>query len=85
MCIPLDDDDVVITLTFQEVEERCKQEYQHWVEKQKDLEYETIKYLKAQREIEAEKRKEEEKRRELRQEELEAERIKLEKFHEVIF
>ncbi|XP_020633418.3 leucine-rich repeat- and IQ domain-containing protein 1 isoform X1 [Pogona vitticeps] len=77
-----DDDDVVITLTFQEVEERCKQEYQHWVEKQKDLEYETIKYLKAQREIEAEKRKEEEKRRELRQEELEAERIKLEKFHE---
>lgn len=76
---------MTITLTFQDVEARCNQEYELWVEKQKDLERETTKHLKAQREMKEQRREEEEKRREQRQEELDAERIKLEKFNEVIF
>ncbi|XP_044311256.1 leucine-rich repeat and IQ domain-containing protein 1 [Varanus komodoensis] len=76
-----DDEDTLISFSFQEVEERCKQEYELWAEKQRELEHERIKQLKAKRDMKEILREEEEKKRKLRQEELEAERMKLEMFH----
>lgn len=80
----LDDDDSVVSFSFREVEERCKQEFKLWMEKQKECELETIKMLKAKREMEETQNREEAKRRQLRQEALEAERLKMELFHAVI-
>ncbi|XP_063164469.1 leucine-rich repeat and IQ domain-containing protein 1 [Candoia aspera] len=74
-------DDIPISFSFQEVEERCKQEYQCWLEKQKVLEDEKMNQLKAKRDMEISQNEEEKRRRELRQEELEAERLKLETFY----
>ncbi|KAH0616723.1 hypothetical protein JD844_028070 [Phrynosoma platyrhinos] len=81
-CSLTDDGDTIISFTYQEVEEKCKQEYEIWVEKQKELEGEKIKQLKAKRVMEETENEEEEKRRQQRQKELEAERMKLEMFHE---
>ncbi|XP_066490406.1 leucine-rich repeat and IQ domain-containing protein 1 [Tiliqua scincoides] len=75
------DGDPVVSFSFREVEKRCKQEYKLWVEKQKEGEHEKIKMLKAKREIEETRNHEENKRRQLRQEELDAERMKIELFH----
>nr|XP_028602340.1 leucine-rich repeat and IQ domain-containing protein 1 isoform X1 [Podarcis muralis]XP_028602341.1 leucine-rich repeat and IQ domain-containing protein 1 isoform X1 [Podarcis muralis]XP_028602342.1 leucine-rich repeat and IQ domain-containing protein 1 isoform X1 [Podarcis muralis] len=75
-----DDGDTDLSFTFQEVEERCKREYELWEEKQNELENERIKQLKIKKCMEETQNEEEEKRRQLRQEELEAERMKLEMF-----
>ncbi|XP_061495626.1 leucine-rich repeat and IQ domain-containing protein 1 isoform X2 [Rhineura floridana] len=80
-CSLTDDGGIVISFTFQEVEEKCKREYEVWVEKQNELENERIKELKVKRDMEETQTEEEEKRRQLRQDELEAERMKLEMFH----
>ncbi|XP_042326223.1 leucine-rich repeat and IQ domain-containing protein 1 isoform X2 [Sceloporus undulatus] len=80
-CSLTDDSDTIMSFTFQEVEEKCKQEFEIWVEQQKELESEKIKQLKAKRIVEETENEEEEKRRQLRQEELEDERIKLEMYH----
>ncbi|KAM6437248.1 leucine-rich repeat- and IQ domain-containing protein 1 isoform 2-T3 [Liasis olivaceus] len=76
-----DSDDIPITFSFQEVEERCKQEYQCWLEKQKVLELEKMSQLKAKKDMEISQNEEEKRRRQLCKEELEAERLKLEMFH----
>ncbi|XP_053111288.1 leucine-rich repeat and IQ domain-containing protein 1 isoform X2 [Hemicordylus capensis] len=76
-----DDGDTGVSFSFQEVEERCKREYELWVEQQKELECEQIKKQKAKRDMEQIQSKEEEKRRQLRQEELMAEQKKLEMLH----
>ncbi|XP_060633356.2 leucine-rich repeat and IQ domain-containing protein 1 [Anolis sagrei] len=80
-CFLPDDGETVVSFTFRDVEERCKQEYEVWVEKQKVLEDEQTKQMKAKREMEETKNEEEETRRQQRLEELEAERMKLEIFH----
>ncbi|XP_062990776.1 leucine-rich repeat and IQ domain-containing protein 1 [Elgaria multicarinata webbii] len=80
-CSLADVDDTIISFSFREVEERCKREYEVWVEKQKELEHERIQQMKAKRNMEETQSQEEEKRRQLRQEELEAERMKLEMFN----
>uniref|UniRef100_A0A8D2LBF1 Leucine rich repeats and IQ motif containing 1 n=1 Tax=Varanus komodoensis TaxID=61221 RepID=A0A8D2LBF1_VARKO len=74
-----DDEDTLISFSFQEVEERCKQEYELWAEKQRELEHERIKQLKAKRDMKEILREEEEKKRKLRQEELEQQQAVMEK------
>ncbi|XP_026523411.1 leucine-rich repeat and IQ domain-containing protein 1 [Notechis scutatus] len=76
-----DANDIPINFSFQEVEERCKQEYQYWLEKQTVLEKEKMNQLKAKKDMEMSQNEEEKKRRCLRQEELENERMNLEKFN----
>ncbi|XP_026566878.1 leucine-rich repeat and IQ domain-containing protein 1 [Pseudonaja textilis] len=76
-----DANDIPINFSFQEVEERCKQEYQYWLEKQTVLEKEKMNQLKAKKDMEMSQNEEEKKRRYLRQEELENERMNLEKFN----
>nr|XP_034983568.1 leucine-rich repeat and IQ domain-containing protein 1 isoform X1 [Zootoca vivipara] len=80
-CSLADDGGTDLSFTFQEVEERCKREYELWEEKQNELENERIKQLTIMKCMEKTQNEEEEKRRQLRQEELEAERMKLEMFH----
>uniref|UniRef100_A0A674HWC2 Leucine rich repeats and IQ motif containing 1 n=1 Tax=Terrapene triunguis TaxID=2587831 RepID=A0A674HWC2_9SAUR len=67
--------------TYHEVEERCRQEFELWEERQKELEDQKRKKLKAEREIEEKQNEEEKKRRQLYLEEFEAERMKLEMLH----
>ncbi|ETE68720.1 Leucine-rich repeat and IQ domain-containing protein 1, partial [Ophiophagus hannah] len=76
-----DANDTPINFSFQEVEERCKQEYQYWLEKQTVLEKEKMNQLKAKKDMEISQNEEEKKRRYLRQEELENERMNLEMFN----
>ncbi|XP_013927709.1 PREDICTED: leucine-rich repeat and IQ domain-containing protein 1 isoform X2 [Thamnophis sirtalis] len=76
-----DANDIPINFSFQEVEERCKQEYQYWLEEQKVLLKEKMNQLKAKKDMEISQNEEEEKRRQLRQEELENERLNLEMFN----
>ncbi|XP_029140368.1 leucine-rich repeat and IQ domain-containing protein 1 [Protobothrops mucrosquamatus] len=76
-----DANDIPINFSFQEVEERCKQEYQYWLEKQKVLEEEKLNQLKAKKDMEISQNEEEKRRRQLRQEELETERLNLEMFN----
>uniref|UniRef100_A0A8C3EXB8 Leucine-rich repeat and IQ domain-containing protein 1 n=1 Tax=Chrysemys picta bellii TaxID=8478 RepID=A0A8C3EXB8_CHRPI len=73
--------DMAISFTYHEVEERCRQEFELWEERQKELEDQKRKKLKAEREIEEKQNEEEKKRRQLYLEEFEAERMKLEMFH----
>ncbi|KAG8137939.1 hypothetical protein E2320_003875 [Naja naja] len=73
-----DANDIPINFSFQEVEEKCKQEYQYWLEKQTVLEKEKMNQLKAKKDMEISQNEEEKKRRYLRQEELENERMNLE-------
>uniref|UniRef100_A0A8C6XT55 Leucine-rich repeat and IQ domain-containing protein 1 n=1 Tax=Naja naja TaxID=35670 RepID=A0A8C6XT55_NAJNA len=75
-----DANDIPINFSFQEVEEKCKQEYQYWLEKQTVLEKEKMNQLKAKKDMEISQNEEEKKRRYLRQEELENERMNLEMF-----
>ncbi|XP_034258768.1 leucine-rich repeat and IQ domain-containing protein 1 isoform X1 [Pantherophis guttatus] len=76
-----DANDIPINFSFQEVEERCKQEYQYWLEQQKVLLKEKMNQLKAKKDIEISQNEEEKQRRQLRQEELENERLNLEMFN----
>ncbi|KAK9399748.1 leucine-rich repeat and IQ domain-containing protein 1 [Crotalus adamanteus] len=76
-----DANDIPINFSFQEVEGRCKQEYQYWLEKQKVLEEEKLNQLKAKKDMEISQNEEEKRRRQLRQEELETERLNLEMFN----
>ncbi|XP_070611877.1 leucine-rich repeat- and IQ domain-containing protein 1 isoform X2 [Erythrolamprus reginae] len=76
-----DANDIPINFSFQEVEERCKQEYQYWLEEQKVLLKEKMNELKAKKDMEISQNEEEKKRRQLRQEELENERLNLEMFN----
>ncbi|KFO12644.1 Leucine-rich repeat and IQ domain-containing protein 1, partial [Balearica regulorum gibbericeps] len=70
-----------ISLTYREVEEKCRQEFERWEKRQKELEDEKRKKWKAEREAQEKKNEEEHARRVQRLEEFEAERIKLELLH----
>ncbi|XP_015260975.1 PREDICTED: leucine-rich repeat and IQ domain-containing protein 1 [Gekko japonicus] len=76
-----DDNDMAISFSFQEVEAKCKQEYEIWLEQQKEVEDDKIKKLKEEREMEKMENEMERYKRRKRQEELEAERTKLEMLH----
>ncbi|XP_039374446.1 leucine-rich repeat and IQ domain-containing protein 1 isoform X2 [Mauremys reevesii] len=76
-----DNGDMTISFTYHEVEERCRQEFELWEERQKELEDQKRKQLKAERELEEKQNEEEKKRRQLYLEEFEAERMKLEMLH----
>ncbi|XP_043348574.1 leucine-rich repeat and IQ domain-containing protein 1 isoform X2 [Dermochelys coriacea] len=76
-----DNGGMTISFTYHEVEERCRQEFELWEERQKELEDQKRKKLKAEREIEEKQNEEEKKRRQLYLEEFEAERMKLEVLH----
>ncbi|KAM6283817.1 leucine-rich repeat- and IQ domain-containing protein 1 isoform 1-T1 [Spheniscus humboldti] len=70
-----------ISLTHREVEEKCRQEFEQWEKRQKELEDEKRKKWKAEREAQENQNEEEHTRRVQRLEEFEAERIKLELLH----
>ncbi|XP_032660532.1 leucine-rich repeat- and IQ domain-containing protein 1 isoform X2 [Chelonoidis abingdonii] len=76
-----DNGDMTISFTHHEVEERYRQEFELWEERQKELEDQKRKQLKAEREIKEKQSEEEKKRRQLYLEEFEAERMKLEMLH----
>ncbi|XP_030404472.1 leucine-rich repeat and IQ domain-containing protein 1 isoform X4 [Gopherus evgoodei] len=76
-----DNGDMTISFTYHEVEERCRQEFELWEERQKELEDQKRKQLKSEREIKEKQSEEEKKRRQLYLEEFEAERMKLEMLH----
>ncbi|XP_067415959.1 leucine-rich repeat and IQ domain-containing protein 1 isoform X3 [Emydura macquarii macquarii] len=80
-CSVPDDGDMTISFTYHEVEERCRQEFELWEERQKELEDQKRKKLKVEREIEEKQNEEEKERRQLYLEEFGAERMKLEMLH----
>ncbi|XP_014424483.2 leucine-rich repeat- and IQ domain-containing protein 1 isoform X2 [Pelodiscus sinensis] len=80
-CSVADNDDMTVSFTYLEVEERCKQEFELWEEQQKELEKQKRKKLKAEMEIEEKQNEDEKKRRQLCLEEFETERMKLEMLH----
>ncbi|NXT48213.1 LRIQ1 protein, partial [Pluvianellus socialis] len=71
-----------LSLTHCEVEEKCRQEFEQWEKRQKDLEDEKRRKWKAEREEQEKQNEEEHARRVQRLEEFEAERIKLELLHQ---
>ncbi|XP_010139765.1 PREDICTED: leucine-rich repeat and IQ domain-containing protein 1-like, partial [Buceros rhinoceros silvestris] len=75
------DVEMSISLTYREVEEKCRQEFKQWEERQKELEDEKRKKWKAEREAQEKQNEEEHARRMQYREEFEAERIKLELLH----
>ncbi|XP_009880923.1 PREDICTED: leucine-rich repeat and IQ domain-containing protein 1 [Charadrius vociferus] len=75
------DVEMSISLTHCEVEEKCRQEFEQWEKRQKDLEDQKRKKWKAEREEQEKRDEEEHARRVQRLEEFEAERIKLELLH----
>uniref|UniRef100_A0ACB8FPR1 Uncharacterized protein n=1 Tax=Sphaerodactylus townsendi TaxID=933632 RepID=A0ACB8FPR1_9SAUR len=81
LCLLTDGNDRSISFSFQEVETRCKQEYELWLEQQKEVDDEKMKKLKEEREMEEMENEKEMDKRHKRQEELEAERMKLEMLH----
>ncbi|KFP04137.1 Leucine-rich repeat and IQ domain-containing protein 1, partial [Calypte anna] len=70
-----------ISFTHHEIEEKCRQEFEQWEKRQRDLEDEKRKKWKAEREAQEKQNEEEHSRRIQRLEEFEAERIKLELLH----
>ncbi|XP_026696840.1 leucine-rich repeat and IQ domain-containing protein 1 [Athene cunicularia] len=70
-----------ISLTHHEVEEKCRQEFEQWEKRQKELEDEKRKKWKAERELQEKQNKEDHARGVQHLEEFEAERIKLELLH----
>jgi len=76
------DVEMSINLTHREVEEKCRQEFEQWEKRQKELEYEKRKKWKAEREAQEKQIEEKHARRVQRLEEFEAERMKL--LHKVI-
>ncbi|KAL8221645.1 UNVERIFIED_CONTAM: hypothetical protein K2H54_073251 [Gekko kuhli] len=80
-CLLTDGNDMAISFSFQDVEAKCKQEYEIWLEQQKEVEDDKIKKLKEEREMEKMENEMEMDKRRKRQEELEAERLKLEILH----
>ncbi|NWY00798.1 LRIQ1 protein, partial [Nothoprocta ornata] len=77
----LADDGMNINFTYHEVEEKCRQDFEQWEKRQKELEVEKRKKWKAEREAQEKENDEEQERRLQRLEEFEAERIKLELLH----
>ncbi|XP_068257839.1 leucine-rich repeat and IQ domain-containing protein 1 [Nyctibius grandis] len=75
------DVEMSISLTHREIEEKCRQEFEQWEKRQKELEDEERKKWKAERETQEKRNEEEHARRLQRLEEFEAERIKLEFLH----
>ncbi|NXT29820.1 LRIQ1 protein, partial [Syrrhaptes paradoxus] len=75
------DVEMSISLTHREVEEKCRQEFEQWEKRQKELEDEKKKKWKAEREAQEKENEEEHIRRVQRLEEFEAERIELELLH----
>nr|XP_009943575.1 PREDICTED: leucine-rich repeat and IQ domain-containing protein 1 [Opisthocomus hoazin] len=71
------DVEMSINLTHREVEEKCRQEFEQWEKRQKELEYEKRKKWKAEREAQEKQIEEKHARRVQRLEEFEAERMKL--------
>ncbi|XP_030321386.1 leucine-rich repeat and IQ domain-containing protein 1 [Calypte anna] len=75
------DAEMSISFTHHEIEEKCRQEFEQWEKRQRDLEDEKRKKWKAEREAQEKQNEEEHSRRIQRLEEFEAERIKLELLH----
>ncbi|NXK48247.1 LRIQ1 protein, partial [Chauna torquata] len=75
------DVEMSISLTYREVEEKCRQEFEQWEKRQSELEDEKRKKWKAEREAQEKRNEEECARRVQRLEEFEAERMELELLH----
>uniref|UniRef100_A0A8C3GHB1 Leucine-rich repeat and IQ domain-containing protein 1 n=1 Tax=Cairina moschata TaxID=8855 RepID=A0A8C3GHB1_CAIMO len=70
-----------ISVTYPEIEEKCRQEFEQWEKRQSELEDEKRKKWKAEREAQEKENEEEHARRVQRLEEFEAERMELELLH----
>ncbi|NXC50420.1 LRIQ1 protein, partial [Penelope pileata] len=75
------DVEMSISLTYHEVEEKCRQEFEQWEERQSELEDDKRKKWKAEREAQEKQNEEEHARRVQRLEKFEAERKELELLH----
>ncbi|XP_077195075.1 leucine-rich repeat- and IQ domain-containing protein 1 isoform X3 [Paroedura picta] len=76
-----DNNGTAISFSFQEVEAKCKHEYEIWLEQQKEIEDGKMKKLKEEKEMEDMENEMEIDKRRKKQEELQAERMKLEMLH----
>ncbi|XP_038612380.1 leucine-rich repeat and IQ domain-containing protein 1 [Tachyglossus aculeatus] len=76
------DAELILHFEYCEVEERCRQAYEVWENKQKELEEQEREMLKTQREREEKQYQEEEEERQHLQKEFEVEKKKLEDIHE---
>nr|XP_047917080.1 leucine-rich repeat and IQ domain-containing protein 1 isoform X4 [Anser cygnoides] len=75
------DVELSISLTYPEIEEKCRQELEQWEKRQTELEDEKRKKWKAEREAQEKENEEEHARRVQRLEEFESERMELELLH----
>lgn len=78
-------DDVDINFGYFEVEERCRQSFEAWQDKQKELEDKDQETLKAQRDREEKQFQEEEEKRNCWLKKFEVEKKKLENLQKVSF
>ncbi|XP_035194012.1 leucine-rich repeat and IQ domain-containing protein 1 isoform X15 [Oxyura jamaicensis] len=75
------DVEMSISLTYPEIEEKCRQEFEQWEKRQSELEDEKRRKWKAEREAQEKENEEEHARRVQRLEKFEAERMELELLH----
>lgn len=73
-----------ISLTYHEVEEKCRQEFEQWEKRQSEIEDDKRKKWKAEREAQEKQNEEDHARRVQHMEKFEAERMELELVHKVI-
>ncbi|XP_065599289.1 leucine-rich repeat and IQ domain-containing protein 1 [Cyrtonyx montezumae] len=75
------DDEMNISLTYNEVEEKCRQEFEQWEKRQNEIEDDKRRKWKAEREAQEKQNEEEHARRVQHLEKFEAERMELELLH----
>ncbi|OXB69002.1 hypothetical protein ASZ78_012830 [Callipepla squamata] len=75
------DDEMNISLTYNEVEEKCRQEFEQWEKRQSEIEDDKRRKWKAEREAQEKQNEEEHARRVQHLEKFEAERMELELLH----
>ncbi|NXJ09446.1 LRIQ1 protein, partial [Odontophorus gujanensis] len=75
------DDEMNISLTYNEVEEKCRQEFEQWEKRQSEIEDDKRRKWKAEREAQEKQNEEEHTRRVQHLEKFEAERMELELLH----
>lgn len=78
------DAEMNISLTYHEVEEKCRQEFEQWEKRQSEIEDDKRKKWKAEREAQEKQNEEDHARRVQHLEKFEAERMELELLHKVI-
>lgn len=78
-------DDADINFGYREVEERCRQSFEAWQDKQKELEDQEKETLKVQRDREEKQFQEEEEKRHCWMKQFEVEKKKLENIQKVSF